>query len=95
MAYFTVVESIDRSCTRMHMLWGTPIYKQRLGARPVPAYQLSLFRSEPLKSAYAFENWHKDELSRTYWRSRKRAKRGIVTLAGVLARHEESNGDRP
>jgi hypothetical protein len=94
MAYFTVVESIDRACTRMHMLWGTPIYKQRLGARPVPAYQLSLFRSESLKSVYAFEKWHRDELSRAYWRNRKRAKRGVVSLARVIAHHEEPNGDR-
>ena len=45
----------------MHMLWGTPVYKQRLGAEPVPAYQVSLFRTARLRAAYAFENWHEDD----------------------------------
>ena len=94
MAYFTVVESIERGCTRMHMLWGTPVYKQRLGAEPVPAYQVSLFRTAPLKAAYAFESWHKDELSRVYWRTRKRAKHAIVTLTRLADRRERQDGDR-
>ena len=58
MAYFTVVESIERGCARMHMLWGTPVYKQRLGAVPVPAYQVSLFRASPYKVLFARESWH-------------------------------------
>jgi hypothetical protein len=94
MAYFTVVESIERGCSRMHMLWGTPIYKQRLGAQPVPAYQISLFRGSPSKAVYAFENWHKDELSRRYWRTRKRAKHAIASLARLADRRERQVGDR-
>jgi len=94
MAYFTVVDSIERSCSRMHMLWGTPIYKQRLGAQPVPAYQVSLFRTPPHKAAYAFESWHKDELSRIYWRTHARAKRTVDSLAQRTGRREDPDGDR-
>jgi hypothetical protein len=93
MAYFTVVESIGRGCTRMHMLWGTPVYKQRLGARPVPAYQLSLFRSQPLRTLYAYEKWHRDELNRIYWRCRKRAKQGVVSLARLAGRAKRPESD--
>lgn len=93
MAYFTVKESIERHCTRMHMLWGTPVYKQRLGAQPVIAYQLSLFRAPPFKAAYAWEQWHKDELNRIYWRTRKGVKQVVVSVAGRTRHREPADGD--
>ena len=93
MAYFSVVDSIERGCTRMHMLWGTPVYKERLGAVPVPAYQLSLFRSTSLKSAYAFENWHEDELSRIYWRAHTRARHTLDALLRLSGSGDGQGGD--
>jgi hypothetical protein len=68
----------------MHMTWGTPVYKERLGAVPVPAWRVSLFRARVFKFAYAREAWHEDEPSRIYWRWRKRAKRLVAALAVVL-----------
>jgi hypothetical protein len=95
MAYFTVVESIERACARTHMLWGTPVYKQRLGAVPVPAYQVSLFRAPPYKVLFARESWHKDELDRIYWRARHGAKRTVTTLAGAVRRRSQPDEERP
>lgn len=68
------------------MTWGTPIYKERLGAVPVPAWRVSVFRAPAFKLAYAREAWHEDEPSRIYWRWRKRAKRAAVAVAGLLRR---------
>lgn len=94
MAYFTVVESIERACSRVHMLWGTPVYKQRLGAKPVPAYQVSLFRARSYKILFAREKWHKDELNRIYWRTRHGVKRTVVGIAGVV-RGSQPDDQRP
>jgi CelD/BcsL family acetyltransferase involved in cellulose biosynthesis len=93
MAYFTVLESIERGCSRMHMLWGTPTYKQRLGAQPVPAYQVSLFRAVPFKAVYAYEGWHKDEPTRIYWRLRKRLKKTVDSLVRPAEPSETPGGD--
>ena len=93
MAYYTVVDSIERGSSRMHMLWGTPVYKQRLGAEPVPAYQVSLFRTARLRAAYAFENWHEDELSRIYWRARTGAKQVLLSFSRPAERRDGEEGD--
>jgi hypothetical protein len=63
MAYLSAVESTARGCRRLHMLWGTPEYKERLGAQPVTGYQLCLYRFGALRAAGSAEDLA-DRLSR-------------------------------
>ena len=84
MTYFSVLASIEHGCRRTHMLFGTPIYKQRLGAKPVTAYGVSLFRSPLHKALYAKESW--DILVRDrneiYWAARGRIRNVVERLQG-------------
>ncbi|NLE23131.1 MAG: GNAT family N-acetyltransferase [Actinobacteria bacterium] len=66
MTYYSIVESIERGCRRTHMLFGTPIYKQRLGAKPVTAWEVSLFRTPADKAVYM------REVSKKAWRDRQK-----------------------
>lgn len=80
MTYTSIVESIRRGCRRVHLLFGTPIYKERLGAVPVAAYQISIYRSPLLKLAYAREAWSVLVVNRKriYWRVRGRLKQRLL-----------------
>lgn len=82
MAYQTVVASIERGCHRMHMLWGTPVYKERLGAEPVLAHQLSLFRTPLDRSVYVNAKHGRDDIIRLVGQARRKA--GTV-FNGVLS----------
>jgi len=91
-------ESIRRGCRRTHLLWSTPAYKRRLGARPVPCYRLSIFRSSFSRRAYALERWRLllEERRHVYWRLRKAA-RTAKAQTGCLARpvlHPAARGRR-
>lgn len=84
MTYFSVLASIERGCRRTHMLFGTPIYKQRLGAKPVTANVVSLFRSPLHKVLYSKESW--DILVRDrkeiYWAARGRLRQAVERVRG-------------
>lgn len=49
MQYWVVTNAIARGMTRVHLFWGTPEYKTRLGALPVRGTRVSLFRSRASK----------------------------------------------
>jgi len=94
MTYFSLLESIRRGCPSAHMLFGTPIYKKRLGAVPVTGYKVSLFRSTPYKSLYAQERAAQlvRDRRRIYWATRQAARqryhdarRRLGDLAGGTA----------
>lgn len=55
MTFFSIVESIHRGCERCHLGWGTPEYKQRLGAIPVSAYRVSIYRSRLWRALFIRE----------------------------------------
>lgn len=57
MAYYSVADAMGRGFVRTHLLWGTVGYKQHLGARPVTAYRISLYRSRLQKALYGRERW--------------------------------------
>lgn len=65
-----IAESIRRRCRRTHLLWGTTSYKERLGARPVPAYRMSIFRTSLNRRLYSLERWRLLVQDRRdlYWR---------------------------
>jgi hypothetical protein len=83
MTYYSVLESIDRGARRAHMLFGTPVYKRRLGAEPVTASVVSIFRTPADKAVYA------GELGEIVWRDRQRiywSARHRAAAAGRAAR---------
>ena len=44
--YWVIADALARGMRRVNLLWGTNYYKERLGARPVRAARLSVFRSQ-------------------------------------------------
>ncbi len=84
MTSFVIAESIRRGCGRCHLLWGTPGYKRDLGARPVRAWRVSLYRSRLEQALYAPERWPVlwRERNDHYWRLRGAARRHILRLVG-------------
>ena len=85
MVSFVIAESISRDCGRCHLLWGTPTYKRDLGARPVRAWRVSIYRSRLEQALYAPERWPVLWRQRNdhYWRLRGAAKRRLL---GTIAR---------
>lgn len=90
MTSFTIAEAIRHRCRRIHMTWGTGTYKERLGAEPVTAWRVSLFRSRLGRALYAKERWgvlvrHRSDI---YWRVRTRlaVKRRLRTATGWARR---------
>ncbi len=83
MTAFSAAEGIAHGCARLHLLWGTPEYKQRLGAVAVTSWRVSIFRSRLDKALYARERWAMFMRDRNdiYWRFRGRAKRRLLTAA--------------
>jgi Acetyltransferase (GNAT) domain len=83
MTAFSAAEGIAHGCARLHLLWGTPEYKQRLGAVAVTSWRVSIFRSRLDKALYARERWTMFMRDRNdiYWRFRGRAKRRLLTAA--------------
>lgn len=88
MTYFSILESIERGFGRTHMLFGTRIYKQRLGAVPVTAYQVSVYRSSLHKGLYAREAWEilLRDRNEIYWAARHAVKRRIHAAVGLARR---------
>lgn len=80
MTYYSILESIERGSRRTHMLFGTPTYKRRLGAEPVSAWDVSLFRTPADKAVYA------REISEMVWRDRQRIYWSARHKASVAAR---------
>ena len=67
--YWAVRETARRGARRCHLLWTTTSYKQRLGACPVTATQLSLFRTPMARL------WSIDEARDVHWREVRKATR--------------------
>ncbi len=79
--YWAVREAARRGARRCHLLWTTTSYKQRLGASPVTATRLSLFRT-PLGRFWSLReardvHWREVRRSarRRYWDARHAARR--------------------
>jgi hypothetical protein len=88
MTSFTIAAAIRRDCRRVHLTWGTGIYKERLGAEPVTAWRASVYRSRLDRALYVRESWellvaHRRDI---YWRLRVRlaVKRRLRVLAGAV-----------
>jgi len=43
--HWAIAAAADRGMRRTHLLWGDALYKQRLGALPVTAYRIAVYRS--------------------------------------------------
>jgi hypothetical protein len=96
--YWAVREVARRGYRRCHLLWTTGDYKERLGATPQTATQLSLFRTP------ASRLWSLDEARivhsrdfrkaarRRYWEARHAA-RGAAERAGLLSPFEDAGGE--
>ena len=83
MTSFCVSESIRRGCARLQLGWGTTTYKQRLGAAPVTAYRVSIYRSELNMALYVRERWSLLVRDRrdVYWRAHASLKRRLPAVA--------------
>ena len=86
MTYYSILESIDRGHRRTHMLFGTPVYKRRLGAEPVTASVVSLFRTPADKAIYTSElceiAWR--DRQRIYWAARHRMAAAVRATSARL-----------
>lgn len=71
--YKTVRSAVERGGRRYNAMWGTEGYKRDLGARPVRATQVSVFRSHParLLSVHEAANIHYRRRKDHYWRARR------------------------
>ena len=81
MSSFLIVESIQRGCARTHLLFGASAYKQHLGAVPVTAYRVSIFRSRFDKVLYAREPSPFVKEHRTFYQRARRAFRRRLLAA--------------
>jgi CelD/BcsL family acetyltransferase involved in cellulose biosynthesis len=82
-SYLLACDSVNRGAKRVNLLWGTTEYKTLLGARPVSASIISVFRSQPARLRYAGEaaGVARREFSSTatqyYWRGRHAVRRAV------------------
>jgi hypothetical protein len=88
MTSYSIAESIRRGCAQTHLTWGTDVYKRRLGAAPVPAYRVSIYRSRLWKTLYRRERWtllvkHRNDI---YWRARAALKARLPFVADWYSR---------
>jgi hypothetical protein len=94
MTYYSILEGIDRGFRRTHMLFGTPVYKRRLGAEPVIASVVSLYRSPADKAAYVREVgemvWR--DRQKLYWSARHRAAATLKSARRALRRPGGAGG---
>jgi hypothetical protein len=88
MAYYSVADAVGRGFVRTHLLWGTVGYKQHLGARPVTAYRVSVYRSRFDKALYARERWSLLVRDRRdiYWKTHEALKQRLPGVARWHAR---------
>ena len=84
--YWAIREAAARGARDCHLLWGTSYYKRHLGAQPVRATRLSIFRSQtarlysPREAAELFVRRLKSS-PEYYWRSRRVARRALDALS--------------
>lgn len=88
MTSYSIAEAIRRDCARIHLTWGTDIYKRRLGAAPVPAWRVSIYRSRLWKVMYGREGCACLMQARKvlYWRAHAALKRRLPVVARWHAR---------
>ena len=88
MAYYSVADAVGRGFARTHLLWGTVGYKQHLGARPVTAYRISIYRSRFDQALYGRERWSLlvRDRSAIYWKAHEALKRRLPGVARWHAR---------
>ncbi len=103
--YWVIADALARGLRRVDMLWGTTDYKERLGAQPVRATRVSVFRS-PWARLYCIDeavevNARRIRGSRDlYWRARHEVGRRARSLraerlrqaGGDPAAHERDEG---
>lgn len=81
--YWAIGDAIGRGLRHFNLLWGTTDYKSHLGARPMTATQISVFRSQIARLYSADEAWliARRELRRSgarwYWDGRHRLRRTL------------------
>lgn len=80
--YLLICDSVRRGAARVNLMWGTEDYKRHLGAVPVRASLLSVFRSQHARLYFMREAWELTvrRLRRTkdyYWRGRHAVRRWI------------------
>jgi len=86
--YLTIADSIDRGARRVHLLWGSTIYKERLGARPERAWRICVYRYSWIRFFCLRELGgvlkHRWRAYDPYWATRHAARRLLerVTRAG-------------
>ena len=88
MAYYSIGDAIGRGFVRTHLTWGTVDYKRHLGARPVTAYRISIYRSRLQKALYWRERWSLLVRDRhdIYWTAHEALKRRLPVVARWHAR---------
>ena len=88
MAYYSIGDAIGRGFVRTHLTWGTVDYKKHLGARPVTAYRISIYRSRLQKALYWRERWSLLVRDRhdIYWTAHEALKRRLPVVARWHAR---------
>ena len=87
MTSYSIAESLRRGCARTHLTWGTDIYKRRLGAHPVPAFRVSIYRSRLWMTVYARERLELLVAQRRdlYWRARAALSRRLSPVGRLRA----------
>jgi CelD/BcsL family acetyltransferase involved in cellulose biosynthesis len=94
--YWAVADAIARDLRRVSMFYGTAYYKERLGARPSPGTQLSVFPSQLARLSSLGEASEvarrrlRERVDAMYWRARHSAGR---TVRGFL--HRPAPDNRP
>jgi hypothetical protein len=85
MASFTICDAVARGYARVHLTWGTIGYKQHLGAAPVTAYRVSVYRSRFDRALYARELWALLVRDRRdiYWRTRGALKQRVTAVPAL------------
>lgn len=82
--YAVICDAIERGAVRVNLMWGEPTrYKRNLGANPVRATQLSIFRLQPARLLTIEEPARIHYRRRTdyYWKARHVASRVVKATA--------------
>jgi hypothetical protein len=91
--YWVVADAIERGARSLNAFTGTADVKTLLGARPVPAYRLSVFRSPIVRPLYA------GEAARLTWRRRGayywRVRHAVAALVRRTRRPAADGGPPP
>ena len=76
----SALEAVARGCARLHLGWGSVEYKRHLGARPITAWRVAIYRSRLDRTLYARERWRLLVRDRNdvYWALREALKRRLM-----------------